>query len=326
VTAIVVGGLVLLVGLAFVWSRVASARSERRSMENYGHALGVLGDVARRSERSASVRIVPREETGHAHVRTEDHEGDFPTAVSPTGEHEVLRPGRPSFRLEHDLPAGELEHPPAAIAAGSDLHFDDDGEHLGGEARPAGRPRPAGVATPDDLRRQALHRRVGTTAAAAVAVLALVLVGIQLTHGSKRAGSRPPASGTHAAGAHRHTTPPPSTVTTTTAPKLLTPTSSSPSLVSFDAPSGSYHLTFTDPGDSDSWLGVKSSTDSAIWLWMSTLTPGATQTYTANGPIVVDLGAPRYVSLTVNGIPAQLPDYSLPYYLSFTSSPSSGSA
>jgi hypothetical protein len=375
-TALVVGGLVLLVVLAFIWSRIMSARSDRRSMESYGHALGVLGDVARRTERSASVRILPREDAGRTHVRTEVHEGDFPTAVSPTGEHEVLKPGRPKFRVEPHTPGPVSDTPPTTSipAALSELSFGDHAvawqpEHHGGDqlTEPADitmavpvvsraespetdvaeadalrrgdwtndpeaadevrrRSTPFRSISDDEMRRQALHRRIGTGAAAAVAVIALVVAGLQLTRGPAKSGATGQRSNHHPKVHHHTNRPPPSTAPTTTVPKQLMPTSSSPSLVSFNVPPGSYRLTFTDPGAADSWLGVKQSAQSGIWLWVSTLTPGATQTYTASGPVVVDLGAPKFVSLTVNGIPARLPGYSLPYLVSFTSTPASGSA
>jgi len=69
--ALIVGGLVVLIIIGFIWARISSARSDRRSMETYGRALGVLGDVSRRTGPSASVRVLPRAEVGKAHVRTE---------------------------------------------------------------------------------------------------------------------------------------------------------------------------------------------------------------------------------------------------------------
>ena len=69
--ALIIGGLVVLVIVGIVWARVSAARSDRRSMETYGRALGVLGDVARRTGPSASVRVLPRSEAGRAHVRTD---------------------------------------------------------------------------------------------------------------------------------------------------------------------------------------------------------------------------------------------------------------
>jgi hypothetical protein len=71
VTPWIIAGLVVLVIIGVAWGRVHSSRSERRSMENYGHGLAALGDVAKRTGPSASVRVLPRNDTGRSHVRTD---------------------------------------------------------------------------------------------------------------------------------------------------------------------------------------------------------------------------------------------------------------
>jgi hypothetical protein len=76
--AVIVAGLILLVVASFAWARISAARAERRSIDGYGHALGVLGEVARRSENSGDVRIVPRDIPGGVHVRTAGSESEFP--------------------------------------------------------------------------------------------------------------------------------------------------------------------------------------------------------------------------------------------------------
>jgi type II secretory pathway pseudopilin PulG len=64
---VVIVVLAVLVIAAIVWARVSAARSENKSVETYEHALGVLGEVAKRTE-STGFRIVPHEETGRPHV------------------------------------------------------------------------------------------------------------------------------------------------------------------------------------------------------------------------------------------------------------------
>ena len=364
-TALVVGGFVLVVILAFVWSRVMTARAERRSVENYSHALGVLGDVSRRSDRSASLRASSGTQPGRPHVRTDAEEGAFPTSVSPTGE-ELLRPGTPSFRLEQPPPARAEVRPTTSIPVPErELRFVDHdtldtpvtvspfGAAGPGAAAPG--PMPQGGISADGLDRNRAEgggrpepearvpirtrsprtqvqslgsgrlprpaaRRAGVGVAAVLVLGGLAYAGTQLVH-SPPPAPRPPPSHHH----HATTTTVPASSTTTT-PTLITPTSSSSSVVSFTAPTGSYALSFDDSGSAPCWIGVKTTPTSGTWLWMWTLSPGQTETYTAKGAVVVDLGAPSNVSLKLNGVPARLPSYTLPYYLSFSTGPTSGSA
>jgi len=56
-------------------------------------------------------------------------------------------------------------------------------------------------------------------------------------------------------------------------------------------------------------------------LWEETVPAGGTTSYTASGPIVIRLGAPPVVSVSVNGVKVDLPPGNVqPYDLSFTPS------
>jgi hypothetical protein len=50
---------------------------------------------------------------------------------------------------------------------------------------------------------------------------------------------------------------------------------------------------------------------------MKTLGAGETSTYSASGPVVVRLGAPGYLTLSLNGTPVELPHTSQPYDVAF---------
>lgn len=67
-------------------------------MENYGHGLAALGDVAKRTGPSASVRVLPRGDMGHTHVRTEDpgHPDEDDAAPAPRGGRRPYDYGRRS--------------------------------------------------------------------------------------------------------------------------------------------------------------------------------------------------------------------------------------
>lgn len=158
-------------------------------------------------------------------------------------------------------------------------------------------------------------------AATAAALIAVALLGWKLAgSGAHRAGAPPVTTHTssrhHSPGAKNHG-PSSSSTTTTSLPSTLKPVSTSSTVVAFDISSKTYVLSFADSGTQGCWIGVQSS-PGGPWLWMTTLGPGQTATYDASGPTVVRLGAPRYVGVKVNGIPAELPGFALPYDLTFS--------
>jgi hypothetical protein len=405
----IVAGVLVLVALVFGWTRLSSARAEKRSMQEYGRALGVLGDVSRRSDHSA-VRQVTADQAGKAHVR--------PEGTSATGEGGEA--GDEAALGERTGPArsgpGRAAEPPVISIpwSGRTLSFgelhekaeredavaEEAGSTLGSAATPPTRrvsppvtppepapppaspppppaspppppptlsepPRLAGTygevvvpeaesdegstgASTDPLGtaghlRVPAHladvdedgppskprwpreartggdgtgRRVATGAAAAVALLAVGLLGWKLAGSSPHRSGSPPATtrARHRSGGHHVTGSP---TTTTTAPSTLQPTSTSSTDVAFSVPTKSYVLTFDDSGTQGCWIGVQAALNGP-WLWMTTLGPGQSATYSASGPTVVRLGAPRYVGVKVNGITAALPGYSLPYDLTFS--------
>lgn len=318
-TAAVVVGLLVVVLAVFAWSRLSSSRSDKRSMESYGHALDVLGDVARRSDRSAAVRPLSPEETAKPHVLTDvAAPGDSPradprtpptTSISAAGG--ALSFGEPPAREERA--AAFVEDGTAVVPT---PQLDAVSAPRSG---PAPRPEMAVRESAGSHRRRlvppARGRAVAAGAAAAVAVLVLALLGLRLVGQSAHRAAAPPVS--RASSQEAHTSgPPASSTTSTTRPKTLVPTSSSSSVVAFDLSSASYVLTFADSGTSGCWVGIQANAGGP-WLWMTTLSPGQSATYRANGPTVVRLGAPKYVGVQVNGVPAELPGYSLPYDIVF---------
>jgi hypothetical protein len=77
------------------------------------------------------------------------------------------------------------------------------------------------------------------------------------------------------------------------------------SLVSFTAPAKHYTLAFQATGGA-CWIGIQ-QTGSRTWLFAETLAAGQSATYHGSGALVVTLGAPAYIGLTVNGLTAELP-------------------
>jgi hypothetical protein len=338
VTPWIIAGFVILVIVGVAWGRVHSARSERRSMENYGHGLAALGDVAKRTGPSASVRVLPRADTGRTHVRTDvpsrphDHDDDTSPRRPASGRrpagsgrlYDGRRPDgddRPNAEDRavpqpevagqswlsglRDRPApvptsDEAPEPPAPAQPASSI-----APPIAPEALPTGpvvMARPQLSISPDELRRQATVRRLSVGSVATLGVLAIVTAGVLMT------GSSPKPKPVTAS--HTHT-PPPSTattttrVTTTTAPSV-TPESVSGNDVTFKVPSGHYTLSFSGVGGA-CWVGVETGLGSGTYLWNQTVEAGTTASYKASGPLAVALGAPEFVAITVNGVPVKIP-------------------
>lgn len=311
--AVVIGVLAVLVVAAIIWARMGASRAENRSVETYERALGVLGEVSKRTE-STGFRILPHEETGRAHV-----------AKRP--EPEATAAEKKEAALEQTRPLASRRLPPAG----------EPKLRVSGPSRPAApRPRPdeteaAGVAAPDpvqralagaaeararqtayrsasDHRRQVVTRRVATGATAAVALAALAVAGLYLSGGE--GGAPPKRSGTtttlrrggSGAGTTSTTSTSP-TSTSTTLANSVSPVSLSP--VTFRVPAGVYTLGFQVTGG-DCWVGVERSS-AGPWLFNQTLSSGQSASYKGSGTLMVTLGAPVHFTMTLNGLSAELP-------------------
>ncbi|MCU1491884.1 MAG: hypothetical protein JWM85_3289 [Acidimicrobiaceae bacterium] len=171
-----------------------------------------------------------------------------------------------------------------------------------GERRPAGQDRSV--------------RRAATGAAAAMALGALAVGGWQLARG--HAPSSPLAAQGPKNVAGGSASPPP-----VQTPTALEPTSVTKSLVTYSAPGQAFTVTFT--AQTPCWVGAqKTQNASGPWDWMAE--PGmsngpVTATYHATGPVVIRLGAPKAVQVTVNGLPVALPAGNVqPYDIAFVGS------
>jgi hypothetical protein len=348
----VLGGLLVVVALGVAWARIAGGRRERRSVEGYERALGVLGEVTKRGDQPEGVRILPPEEVGHPHVRPAAPGSHLPPPAlrpdvprprrpleppSPSGPRARLEPPVPSGPPQGGLETGGLETGPplppwvpVGPTDGGDGRWRVVEGEGGAEAPPPEPPaRGRGTARPAPHRVRARElrgrrrRTVGSLVAAAVVLVAAALAGVELA-GSGRGvppsavggagGSAPAATAPRGGGTGSTGTTP--TSTTTTVPRVLTPTSTSATNVSYVAPSGSYDITFAASGG-PCWVGVRQDVGGP-WLWMQTVPPGSSASYAASGTVVVTLGAPAHIAVAVNGVPVQLPPgYVQPYDVSF---------
>jgi hypothetical protein len=311
---VVIVVLAVLVIAAIVWARVSAARSENKSVETYERALGVLGEVSKRTE-STGFRILPHEETGRPHVGRR---------IDPTGGEVV--PGRKEANMRGQGPLASPRLPPAGEpklrfsgpARPASPDEQDEMEDLAARApadgvagRTSSHVQSPGVARPHatpyrstfDRRRQVMARRAATGATAAVAVVAVVVAAVYLSGGG---GGHHPNSTTsttlHRAGSGSSTTTTTSTSTTTLS-TTLSPTTLSP--VTFTVPSSQYTLDFQASGG-PCWVGIEHSS-SGPWLFAETLVAGQAASYKGSGTLVVSLGAPVHIGVTVNGLTAELP-------------------
>jgi hypothetical protein len=147
-------------------------------------------------------------------------------------------------------------------------------------------------------RERAIRRRL-IGAGAVVAVL--VVVGIVIVIAVQHRGSPPASSTTTTVVSNSKGT---QSSTTTSLPSVLRPTSATPTLVVYDVPTKSYVVRFS--ATAACWLGSQKS-ESGPYLWMDTLSAGQSTTYSATGTRIIRLGAPKAVTLTINGIPVALP-------------------
>lgn len=370
--------VVILVIIGIAWARVRSGRSDRRSMESYGHGLAALGDVAKRTGPSASVRVLPRGDLGRTYVRpgpaatrsagadrteTARRSGSPARAIvpgetiSPARRPSVSSPvpgaersfddagapragaGKASLRERGDERSAaetpgrhsRFGAPPGTGAAAGEGTGTDAGPDAGGgssegsspdtSANPAGAPsttadRLRPTISPDELRRQAAMRKITVGSVAALAVVLILTASVLLTlqGGGHHAGSPPT---TTRPGASTSTSTTTTRVTATTAP-VVKPISTSGDTATFKAPSGRYTLRFSTTSAA-CWVGIQPSLGSGTYLWSQTVQAGSSGAYRASGALAVQLGAPAYLSVTVNGIPMRLPSGVTFYNLVFAS-------
>lgn len=308
-TAVVIGGLALLVVAAVIWARVHSARSDRRSMESYGHGLSALGDITRRGASPTVPRVIAREDALRPHGDTAAR-GRSRSVVHHAGP---TRPGA------GQLPVGrsEIAKPAAPISeVARPLLFDAAEPADAGAERP-GQPDRGSGAPPAELdRSRPSHGRkvtVAAFAAVALAVVAISAAAVELTGGSPNAKTP---------GTTHSRVPPSSTVTSTTRvvkskATVVRPVSIAGVDATFAVPPGHYKLSFTGVSGA-CWIGIGKQLGASTLLWAETVQKGSRASYVASGPLAVELGAPEYASVRINGVRVKIPAGVTAYNLLFT--------
>jgi hypothetical protein len=137
-----------------------------------------------------------------------------------------------------------------------------------------------------------------------LAVLLVVAAVVLVVHSTSGGGGKVTSVGARPAQGRHHSAKSP--VAPSTTPAVIEPTSSdAPSATAYyNAPSGSYTISIA--ASAPCWTALK-GTQYGGDVWAKTLQPGQSETYTATGPLWVDLGASVGVAITLNGTPVALP-------------------
>lgn len=284
------------VSVIATWGRSGLSRSERRAMRSYEHGLQVLGEVTRRG----------------------DLAGRTPPPATPAEAPEPP-PGEPV-----------AESPPrVAVGEQSKLVFADDSDAFerAREESDDGLAASASSWGGEPALPPSLRTRPGWTRRRSLGIVLVVAI-IGLAAGGYAVSRRQPSTRSTTAQTtprrhpHRPSTRRHSTSTTT--PSILIPVSTSPTVVAFVVPRGSYTISLSDTGG-QCWVGIMRAAGGP-YVWQDMLASGESTSYTASGPVVVRIGAPKYLRVKVNGVPARLPGFVQPYDVTFSSSDEASAA
>ncbi len=165
------------------------------------------------------------------------------------------------------------------------------------------------VGPPSGSRRRRQLLGAGFAAALVIAGVLVFSLHHAPAHVATGAGTTPPGRQESGGATETTTTTTPSTTVT---PKVLHPISRTNLLVTYLVPKPTYTLVFS--ATAPCWLGAQRRTN-GTYLWMDTLAAGKTTSYSASGPRLIRLGAPRAISITLNGIPVALPKGNVESYI-----------
>ena len=310
-TAVFVVGAIAVVGAVVArvtWRRPAD---ERHSIQSHQQTLDTLRSMADRrppSQRdkmsadgsdatSAPPGRTSRARSGPAHAAPV---GSAPTRPAP------VRPARAA------APGGH---------GADDLVFVDDPSPTGAGdfLRPSPISLPGGLGRPGrGHRRQGGSRgrstpRLLPLAAAAVVLAAVIGAAVALSpsHSPKTNSAlhRPSTKSKSSSTTVAQTTMPP--------PAQVHASSSTATTADYGAPATGYTVALRATGPC--WVEATAASTGDV-VWTGTMTPGQTRSVPATGSLILRLGAPENVSVTLNGSPVVLPSgYQSPFDMKFTS-------
>jgi hypothetical protein len=307
--AVAVLGVIALFVAIVAWVTWHRAADERQSVQHHQHTLETLRHVADRRQQPS-----------------------WPTGGRKASASKIRPPPRPSSAPKQSLASTRpkapwrsgRESPKSAAPRRETVVFaeDDPGTTTTRSAstttgRSASSPTPASglrgsrrAGSPTGVRRRG-HDRVKRTrlVVGATAVVAGVAVAGALLFGSSHTPPRP-SRGSHPATAAGHGHRPP------TVPAVdLTPTSPTAYSATYAAPSSSYIVAIG--ASALCWVMATQAATGKV-VWTGTVPAGGSQSMSASGNLVVELGAPSDVSVTMDGRAVQLPTgFRSPFDLTF---------
>jgi hypothetical protein len=291
---IIIAAVVITI-VALLWRR--RTRDEIHSIDHYRNALETLHGM-RPDTASTSVRVLDPDEAKslrqpHAQqvIRSSNRGLPPPTIAVPPDARDGM-----VFDDANPPPAGPLDEDPHRGHDSSQWAISRAQSH------------------PPLQNRQWMAMGIATAI-----VLVLLVVGVLVgrsSHTSSRAVTTTTSHGTVKKRSSTTTTAAPK-VTTTTAPTSYQPQAgASTTAATYIAPSTRYVLTITATGGG-CWT-VANSLPANTQLFAGTVAPGSPESLAVNGGILVTLGAPGNVSITLNGRPVVFPTgYQTPLALTF---------
>lgn len=301
-----IGLIVLLCVIAFIavvlWRR--RGRDEIHSIDSYRNALDTLQEM-RGAPGSASIRVLAPD------------------------EQQSLRQPPPQAAIK----TGMVEPPPTAVPPPPDaidgMVFADDIGALGRsaplpETEPGkGHEDPTWAIGRMESRPRFQSRQIIVGAVAALVIVALVIIGTLI--GSKHNAA---STSTTSKSSHHATTtvhhgpkkkPTPTTTVPTTTPKSYAPQNATATSATYNVMSGSYTIVITANGGA-CWTVATDGNGNQVFA--GSVSPGTPQSIKATGTLVVNLGAPANVSVSIGGVPVTFPSgYQTPLVLTFQPAP-----
>jgi hypothetical protein len=320
-TAVVVLGVIALGGAIVAWVTWRRGADERESVQHHQHTLETLGHVSDRRQPTVSPAAVRRGSSALPRPTMRPARPDRADALHQLANG-LARPGRPASSSPYRGPDARFASAPASAKAHAGrretmvLTDEANGAH-GGPRRTSSSPTPRrmegrrpGAAA--QARRDG-HARVRRTRLVAAAA-AVIVVGGGVWGAVASGGSRRPSVARHHA-SHPIISAGRDLPTTTVSSAALTPTAPTAFSAQYSAPSSTY--TVAIDASAPCWVMATDPSTGRV-VWAGTVDPGASHSLPVAGSVVVQLGAPTDVSVSLDGRPVRLPTgFRSPFNLTF---------
>jgi len=340
-TLVIVVGVIAVIAAVIArttWRRTAD---ERHSVKDYQHTVETMRHLAER--RSDARRPAPtpgrrppqpgsagasRRRTIGSSNATARHPGPG-ARVGAAGGRPAPAPARPASPTRREErpphPSSPARAPVAKVDAGRRpaMVFVDDARPTAAAGEPGADvttspPRPVAPGTaPGGPRRVAVGRaQLGgrpwlTIAAGIVAVGGAIALALSFSPSH-------PTLPTHGAKHHAPARTTPATTKTVPPGTVVTPVAQTPRSATYRTSTTPFEVVLTASGPC--WVRATETTTGSV-LWTGTLASGERQALPATGQVLVELGAPDAVAVSLNGKPVRLPSgFQAPLDLTFRTS------